>query len=154
MNRAAIIFALLVLTGCASYTNDTTRAAEFTWLAVHAIDTAQTVTIARSPDCLYEKSPLARMVYGTKHPSVGRVLATNTIMGAAHWQFGAWLDQHAERALADESNDKAGLWWMARGAYYTLSFMGSGSAVVGNLRLGVRPLTTAHCAPAMIEAHP
>jgi hypothetical protein len=153
MVRAALFVALAFLAGCAStapsfrFANSTTRNAELTWLALHAVDTAQTITIARSPGCLYEASPLAQMVYGTKHPSVSRVLFTNTGMAILHWHMGSMLDRHAEAALTDEDNGNAGLWWMARGAYYAASFMGTGSAVVGNVRLGVKPLSKARCTP-------
>lgn len=140
----AALFAVLCA-GCSTYTNSHTRNAELTWLVVHAIDTAQTVTIARSPECLWEDAPLARMVYGTKHPSVERVLVTNTAMAWAHWQLGAWLDSHTQSATADEGNNNAALWHIGRFGFYALSFAGSGTAVIGNVRLGIKPLSRARC---------
>jgi hypothetical protein len=142
------ILAALALTACAStapsfrFAAPATRNAELGWLALHTVDTLQTVTIARSPDCLYEKSPLARMVYGTDHPSVSRVLMTNTGMAVLHWGMGSMLDRHAEAG-----GDNVGVWYSARIAFYTMSFIGTGSAVIGNVRLGIKPATTMRCAP-------
>jgi hypothetical protein len=139
---------LLAVTGCetiptapAGFTNPTTRRAEYAWLALDVVDTMQTVTIARSPDCLYEADPLARMLYGSAHPSVGRVLGVNAAMAGAHYQLGAWLDRNTERALSDEDNSNAGLWYVGRAAFYGLSFLGSGTAVIGNVQLGIKPLS-------------
>lgn len=134
----------LMLTACA-VGPDRTRGAELTWLALHAVDTAQTVTIAKSPDCLYEKNPLAVAVYGTKHPSVARVLVTNTVMAGVHYTVSGWWDRHVAAADADIENDNAALWHMGRFAWYAASFVGSGSAVVNNVRVGIKPLSTARC---------
>lgn len=132
--------------GCAPMQFATTggRNAELSWQAIHLIDTAQTITIARSPNCLYERDPVAAAVYGSKNPSVGRVVITNAAMGALHWAAGSWLDRHAEYALHRDTGS-AGAWYIARGGYYALSLLGSGAAVVGNVRLGVRPLARVRC---------
>jgi hypothetical protein len=147
-NGLLLLCALVTLTGCQSlqFDNSSTRNAEVAWQAMHVVDTLQTVTIARSPECLYEKNPLAAMLYGSKHPSVGRVLTINSSMALLHWRTGAWLDRGAERALANDS-DNIGLWYVARGGYYVLSFLGTGSAVVGNFQLGVKPASKVRCAP-------
>lgn len=141
---AAAMLLLTTCVGCATGP-DRTRGAELTWLALHAVDTAQTVTIAKSPDCLYEKNPLAVAVYGTKHPSLARVLVTNTVMAGVHYTVSGWWDRHVAAADADIENDNAALWHMGRFAWYAASFAGTGSAVIGNVRLGVKPLSTARC---------
>ncbi len=144
---AAAILAGCILGALGGCTTTPPSGVESAWLAVHAIDTAQTVTIARNPGCLYERNKLAAALYGSKHPSVGRVLATNTAMAALHWQVGAWLDRHTDRAFAEESDNRGAL-FVGRVAYYGLSFLGSGSAVVGNVRLGIKPAADSHqCAP-------
>lgn len=145
---AAAAVAAILSPGCASlqFTTDGARTAELSWLAMHAVDTAQTVTIARSPQCLWEGNPLAVAVYGSKHPSVARVVATNTAMAGLHWAAGAWLDKHAEQAMQDGAA-RAPLWYLGRGAFYALSFAGTGRAVLGNVQLGVRPLSRARCSP-------
>lgn len=136
----------MLATGCSSlrFQNDSTRTAELSWQAIHAIDTAQTVTIARSAPCLYEANPLAAAIYGSEHPSVRRVLATNAAMASLHWAVGSWLDRRTERALQRESGS-VGAWYVLRGAYYLLSILGSGAAVAGNVQLGVRPLSHMRC---------
>jgi hypothetical protein len=135
--RAALILAaVFALSGCevlnASFENDRTRKAEAVWLGMHAIDTAQTVTIARSPGCLREANPLASAIYGSDHPSTQRVLATNLALGWAHAKFGAWLDERTERALLDPKSESVGGWYVARGAYYVVSFLGTGIAIGNN----------------------
>ncbi len=141
------VLACLVLTGCATgFATTGARNAEFSWLALHAIDTAQTMTIARSPSCFYEANPLASAVYGTKHPSVKRVVITNTATGLLHWQAGAWLDRRTEYAFKHETGSEGAL-YVARLSYYALSIMGTGTAVLGNVRLGIKPNSRKECAP-------
>jgi hypothetical protein len=142
------MFFILAATGCSvlGYATPEARNAELGWQALHLVDTAQTVTIARSPACLHEANPLARAVYGTAHPSVRRVVLTNTAGAVLHWTAGSWLDRATERSFASEGPNRGAL-YVARLAYYGLSFLGSGTAVVGNMRLGIKPLTRAECAP-------
>lgn len=149
MKRLMILAACIALCGCAGprlgFATYEARNAELMWQAMHALDTAQTVSIAKSPACLYEKAPLAQMVYGTKHPSVERVLITNTAGAALHWTAGAWLDRATERSFAREG-DNRGMLYAARIAYYGLSFMGTGTAVIGNVQLGIKPGKRKYCA--------
>lgn len=146
--RTTLVLLAALLTGCAGprlgFATYEARNAELLWQAMHALDTAQTVTIARSPECLYEKARLAQMVYGTKHPSVERVLATNTAGAALHWAAGSWLDRATERSFAREGSQRGTL-YVARIAYYSLSFMGTGTAVVGNVQLGIKPNSRKEC---------
>lgn len=146
----ALVFLAGLLSGCSSFTTPEARHAEIAWLALDAVDTAQTVTIARSPGCLYEANPIAVQAYGGPHPDVGRVLAVNSVLAFAHWELGAWLDRNAERSAAADPDDDTSTpanWYIARGAFYALSFLGSGHAVLGNFMMGVRPLSHATCAP-------
>lgn len=147
--KLAIVALLgLQLTGCevlnASFENDTTRKAEYTWLAMHAVDTMQTVTIARSPECLREANSLAAAIYGSDHPSAGRVVATNLALAFVHAKVGAWLDERTERAMFNDTDTRGG-WYMARGMYYVVSFLGTGIAVGGNVTRGVKPLSHMDC---------
>jgi hypothetical protein len=144
MKSLLILAAVFALSGCevlnATYTNDTTRKAEYTWLAMHAIDTAQTVTIARSPTCLREANPLASAIYGSDTPSPQRVLATNIALGFVHAKVGAWLDERTERSFLEDGDGRGG-WYLARGAYYVVSFLGTGIAIGNNAGRGVGPFT-------------
>lgn len=145
MKSLLILAAVFALSGCevldATYTNDTTRKAEAVWLGMHALDTAQTVTIARSPTCLREANPLASAIYGSDSPSPQRVIATNLALGWAHAKFGAWLDERTERAILDPRSESVGGWYIARGAYYVVSFLGTGIAIGNNASRGVGPFT-------------
>lgn len=148
MRICLILAAVFALSGCevlnATYTNDTTRKAEYTWLSMHAVDTLQTVTIARSPTCLREANPLASAVYGSDHPSVGRVVATNLVLAWGHAKLGAWLDERTERSILEEGDGRAG-WYLARGAYYVVSFLGTGIAIGNNTGRGVGLGTKMEC---------
>lgn len=142
-----VIILLAVLahcTGCASYTNPSTRRAEAAWQVLAAYDTAQTVTIARSPTCLREADKFASFIYGTDHPSPQRVLATNALLAWAHWEAGAWIDRLTEHAIASEDPNR-GLLFIARGTYYTTSFLGTGLAVGNNVSLGIKPFSKMEC---------
>jgi hypothetical protein len=143
---------LLVLSGCAAimplpertYETRAAQTAELGWLALHAVDTAQTVTIARSPGCLREANPIASAIYGTDHPSPERVMLTNVALGWVHYELGGWLDRNTQRAFAEESGARGG-WYVARGAFYVVSFLGTGSAVGGNYSMGIKPFSRMEC---------
>lgn len=149
------LLVILLLSGCAAimpvgslpertYATKAAHRAELAWLTLHAVDTAQTVTIARSPDCLREANPLASAVYGSDHPSPQRVLLTNVALGWAHYELGGWLDRNTERAFVEDSGARGG-WYVARGAYYAVSFLGTGLAVSNNASQGIRPFSRVEC---------
>lgn len=138
------VLLLLLLSGCTTYATRDARNAEYAWLALDAVDTAQTVTIARSPECLYEADPLAVFVYGTEHPSTGRVLMTNAVLAYGHYQLGGWIDRHTERAFAQESPARGG-WYVTRAAFYVVSFLSTGIAVTNNAAMGIHPFSRVRC---------
>lgn len=125
----------LALSGCAlvtPYTNDTTRNVEYTWLAMDAVDTAQTVRIARNPSCLREANPLAASVYGGDHPTPGRVIATNAVLAYAHYEIGAWIDKRTEAAAIDPDDTSYNGWYLFRSAWHGFALIGTGYAVLHN----------------------
>lgn len=136
--------AVLVLSGCslvAPYENSSVRNAEHVWLGLQAMDTAQTVTIARSPTCLRESNPVAATIYGSAHPSAQRVLLTNVALGYVHYRVGGWIDQRTEAALSDPDNDNAAGWYLFRAAWHGLAWIGTGYAVLHNASGRVGPFT-------------
>lgn len=136
--------ALLSLSACtlvAPYENTGVRNGEHVWLGLHALDTAQTVTIARSPGCLREANPLAATVYGSDHPSAQRVLLTNVALGYAHYRIGGWIDQRTEAALVDPDNNSAAGWYLFRAAWHGLAWIGTGYAVAHNAANGGSPFS-------------
>jgi hypothetical protein len=157
LGRLAVLFACVAvyfsMQGCALimpvesgkptsvYASQGAATAEAVWLGMHALDTAQTVTIARSPACLREADHVAATIYGSEHPSESRVLVTNVALGALHYYVGGWLDRGTERALADPDNEYVGLWYVSRGAFYVFSFLGTGIAVTGNASMGIKPFS-------------
>lgn len=145
-----VILLVLLMSGCAStlprstYETKGAHRAELAWQALAAYDTAQTVTIARSPDCLREGNPLASAVYGSDTPSPQRVLVTNLALAWAHYEVGGWLDRRTQAAIAADSPNR-GAWYVGRGAFYVVSFLGSGLAVGNNASLGIRPFSRMEC---------
>lgn len=149
---AFLILALLLLftTGCATVAPDGlfprehgSRVAEKTWLTLHAVDTMQTVQIARRPECYRESNPFASAVYGSDTPSESRVLVTNVALAFVHSAVSRWFDDNvAASQLADDGN--VGGWYVGRIAWHTVSLLGTGGAVIGNFSIGLTP-TSARC---------
>lgn len=79
--------AVLLLSGCASMPPD-----ELAWQALHAVDTAQTVQIARST-CYWEEAPGTEQLIG-HHPSTAGALTWGIGSALAHWGVSAWLTEH------------------------------------------------------------
>jgi hypothetical protein len=134
-----LVILLIAMSGCSSlrFTNPEARNAEIAWQAIHVLDTLQTVSIANSPDCLYERNPWAAKVYGSRNPSPARVVATNLVGATLHWTVGSWLDRATERAFGVESGNR-GLLFVGRLSYNGMSIIASSTAVVGNARRGVK----------------
>ena len=84
MNRAAAILLAGLLAGCT-----TLPPAEQAWQALHAIDTVQTLHIARDPARFHED--IAAWAIG-RHPSAGSVLAYMAGTAVIHAQCARWLD--------------------------------------------------------------
>ncbi len=97
-------------------------------------DTAQTVTIARNPDCLREANPLA--FFGDEHPSQEAVLLYNAVYIVGHWLLSRKLDSLAERSTS---------WARARRIYQLATFIGHGGAVANNFALGIKPFSNYSC---------
>lgn len=128
----AVWIALFALTGCslvAPYENTTVRTMERTWLTMHAVDTYQTTQF---DGCTVEGNPLAVKVYGSERPSDTRVIATNAVLGYAHYRIGGWIDQRTERAAVDPDDTSYGGWYLFRAAWHGFALIGTGYAVLHN----------------------
>ncbi len=149
---------LIINTGCAtvgpddrtalSFASQGARKAQLGITSLIALDTAQTVTIARSSDCLYEGNSLAAKVFGTENPSPKRVLITNALYLFGHWMLGSWLDRKAETINFDDlERDVARRrgWKIARGIYQGLTIIGHGAAVANNANQGIDPFSRYRC---------
>lgn len=140
---------MLVVSGCATVdpgrmfpSEHSSRIAEGAWLALDAIDTAQTVQIARNPTCYREANPVAASLYGDDHPEAGRVALTNVVLALVHSRVSRWLDDHVAYATSHEEN--AGPWYVGRIAWHVVSIAGTGAAVANNFNRGLTP-TSARC---------
>lgn len=137
---ALVLFAAC-LPGCAMFPREqTTRRAEVAWITLDAIDTLQTMQIAKHPECFHEHNPIASALYGSDHPTVSRVAVTNVALALLHPVVSRWLDDGYENA----SDDTVGLWAFGRIGWHGLSLLGSGRAVLGNFSIGLTP-TSANC---------
>jgi hypothetical protein len=85
--KAALLAAAL-LAGCAS-TPPLTQA-ELTWQALHAVDSLQTVQIARS-DCFRESNQVTRRLIGD-HPSTAGAIGWAAGMAVAHYGVSQFLE--------------------------------------------------------------
>lgn len=93
---------------------------EWAWQVLHAVDTAQSIHIARAPECFYENAPLTRTIVG-KHPSEAEVAAIMVGYSLLH----TYLTDRLE-----------GRWLRT---YQVVSFINSARNVANNHRIGLRP---------------
>lgn len=119
------------------------RVAEKTWLALDTIDTMQTVQIARNPSCFREANPVAASLYGSDHPSGGRVVLTNALLGLVHSKVSRWFDDRVAIARVRD-DDSVGPWYVGRIAWHAVSLVGTSAAVANNFSQGINP-TSARC---------
>ena len=142
--RNISLFAALsvLMTGCAAFpsfpTNEGSRVAETTWLALDAIDTAQTMQFVKKPACYHEADPFAARIYGSADPPAARVLAVNAVLALVHPTVSRWFDDHAEAAY-EADDDTVGLWYVGRGLWHLISIAASAKSVATNFGHGITP---------------
>lgn len=115
--------------------------AEGAFIVLAAADTAQTMHLKSGTNCGYEADPFAAALYGTTHPSPGRVLGINILMITAHTMVASWLDDRvaAESAKNDANEPNSlGPWYVGRVAFHAVSLMAEGAAVANNVRHGCK----------------
>lgn len=140
----ALAIGLLALSGCAiAPTSSGGRIAESTWVALDAVDTLQTMQLARHPACYREADPIAASVYGGSNPQASRVLLTNLALIPLHSLVARALDRKVDEANADEDGHPA-LWNSARIAFHVISIAATGASVANNFSRGLTP-TSARC---------
>lgn len=128
--RNSTLLGVLLLTGCAALPPDS-KLPEAAYQALHAVDFAQTVQIARSPDCYHESDPLTKRLIG-EYPTEGQVRAAWALTSALHLAITGWLDREV-----DATDSKA--WRIARGAWHVVTIADAGREVVHNHSLGLKP---------------
>lgn len=140
---------LVLLAGCAAlpmplqphndqYNSD---AAEGAFIALAAVDTAQTMHLKSGTSCGYEADPVAAAIYGGRNPSPGRVLVTNLALITVHTMVASWLDDKvaAESAKNDANEpNNLGPWYVGRVAFHTISLVAEGAAVANNFHKGCK----------------
>lgn len=129
-------------------TQDNSNAAEGTFLVLATVDTLQTIQIAKHPKCFYERDPLARALYGSSHPSVGKVIGINLLMITAHTMLASWLDDKAaaeNTRYNDEDHYGLGPWELTRFAFHAVSLGAEASATIGNWQRGLHVNNAVTC---------
>lgn len=148
MNRLALIGAVVSLTGC-TFTTPAARNTQLALTGLMALDTAQTVTIARSP-CLFERNPVAAAVFGSKRPREQTVLATGVLYIAGHWAFAGYLDRKANQSVdfsidAEDDVARKAKWRRLQRLYQWATALGHGIAIANNVDKNIRPFSTFNC---------
>jgi hypothetical protein len=145
----ALIAIMLFMHGCAALPMPfqprdmayNSNLAEGSFVALNAVDTAQTMHFRAGTPCAYEADPLARFVYGSRTPPPGRVLLVNAALVTVHTMIASWLDDRvAEEDRLYESEDRYGLgpWYGLRFVFHAVSLVAEGSAVVNNFNRGCK----------------
>lgn len=117
--RGLLILAAVLLAGCESVDRQ-----EATWLALHAVDVAQTLNAADDP-CYQEDAWLTRRLIGDQ-PSDGQVLAWGAGTAIAHYMIGKALESSGAPS------------WLQR-TWDLTTIANTGYTVVNNHNNGVRP---------------
>jgi hypothetical protein len=86
MKKWLLLSSALTLCGCTALETKETQA----WLALHAIDTAQTFRISQEPQCFAERDRVTSSLIG-EHPSATEVLAWSVGMAGVHLGVTEWL---------------------------------------------------------------
>lgn len=73
------VIAISLLSGCTALETRESQA----WLALHAVDTIQTIDMARDRLCYEERDSITRSLIG-RHPSDGEVIAWSVGMAGLH----------------------------------------------------------------------
>lgn len=92
--KTLALLTILTLTGCASYNpyKDMNNF-EKVWQVAHLADVAQTISIARDPDCYFEDDPITRRLIG-RHPKVVNAFLWGVSTSYLHAQGSQWLDRN------------------------------------------------------------
>jgi hypothetical protein len=125
--RAALAVAVLALAGCANLSP--AMRSEIAWQAMNAVDTGQTVTIARQPAAFHEADPLTSRIVG-EHPREGSVYGVMLGYAVLHAGVSLWLDR---------MDPGAGGWHKANIAWHAISIGSKGAVVVHNFAIGLTP---------------
>lgn len=139
VKRAVAVTCAAMLAGCQSMPTH-----EIAWQSLHAVDTYQTMNIARNPDCFREADPLTRAIVG-EHPSTGEVAAVMVAYSLGHWYVSRYLDRKVDESSATDAN--RGTLYVLRAAWIVGGLFGKAVVVGRNNALGLGPLNYEECNP-------
>ena len=117
--------------------------AEYAWQGLHAVDTYQTMQIARNPQCFEEADPLTRTLIGS-HPSEAEVAAVMIAYSIGHAYVSGWLRERTEDAFERETPARGG-WYVARAVWTVGGLLAKGAVVAHNNSIGLGPVNREDC---------
>ena len=120
---------------------ETTQVAEVTWQLLNILDTAQTISIARYPQCWGEGDTVSEALIGN-HPRQEAVYALGTGYGVIHYLATRWLEQ---RDVRDSEGYPESSWWLAMLGWETVSLSTKIYVVDSNNTAGIRPFSHGGC---------
>ncbi len=103
---------------------------ELAYQVLNAADFAQTVNIARRPDCYIESNPVTSRLIG-EHPSTGAVAGAWAAQAMAHYLVSNWLDREVD------ATDAKG-WRVTRSIWQALTIGMAGYNVARNHNMSLR----------------
>lgn len=135
--KAPLILAIAALcSGCATIEPSSTKA-EAVWQGLNVLDTAQTLNIAKRPDCFSEINPVSHALVGSK-PNVAQVLGLGLAYAWSHDRISGWLDRKVTDAIMADNN--VGGWYTLRMGWHVVGLVGKVAAVTNNNAIGMRPM--------------
>jgi len=139
--KYSIILLSILLSGCVNVREMT--GTEVAWQTMNAIDIVQTLQVAKFPECYEESNWMTKALIG-KHPSESEVLAVGVLYGWGHAKISEMI---RSRMTFDENGDPSNAWEAVNIVWNLFSFVGTGSAVLHNHQIGVRPFNNSKPCP-------
>jgi len=144
--KLIILLCLCVLSGCSllmpiEYLDNDNKVrssmtdAEKVWHVMNVIDTAQTINIARAPECYKESNPLTRALIG-EHPSTGNVIAIGVLYSVLYRAANQYIEDH--NIINSDGYFDTG-WGYAKLGLDVLGLATKGFTIGHNHTIGLRP---------------
>lgn len=111
---------------------------EVSYQALHAVDFAQTVQIARSPKCYEEKDLVTARIIG-HHPTPSKVAGMWAAESMVHYAISGWLDRSSEA--------NGGAWTVARDTWHVVGVAWEAFDIGHNNAIGLKPFGGNRCEP-------
>lgn len=105
------------------------------WHAMNVIDTAQTVHLARSPECFRESNPMTKAIIG-EHPSTGEAIAIGVLYSVAYRMANQYIE---DKITYTSDGYYANGWGWAKVSLSVFGLVTKGFTIGNNHVIGLRP---------------